>query len=106
MVSKTYVLDVTGDPVMWNLPASAGDMGSIPGPGRFQCVGAPLHHSWACAQQQEEPPHWEARTSLLEWPCSAQLETAQRWRPSTARNRNNNSNNKNKEFFQIKCFKK
>ena len=45
MVSKTYVLDVTGDPVMWNLPASAGDMGSIPGPGRFQCVGAPLHHS-------------------------------------------------------------
>ena len=46
LVSKTYVLDVTGDPVMWTLPANAGDMGSIPGPGRFQCAGAPLHHSY------------------------------------------------------------
>ena len=41
MVSKTYVLDITGDPGMGNLPANAGDMGSIPGPGDSGAWGLP-----------------------------------------------------------------
>ena len=58
MVSKTYVLDFTGDPVRGNLPAHAGDMGVTPGPGGFPCVGAPLScSSRARAQQPGEPPH-------------------------------------------------
>ena len=31
---KTEIKDVLGGPVVKNLPASAGDTGSIPGPGR------------------------------------------------------------------------
>ena len=27
--------DIPGDPVVKNLPSNPGDMGSIPGPGRF-----------------------------------------------------------------------
>ena len=32
---KITYMDFPGGPVVKNLPASAGDMGSIPGPGRF-----------------------------------------------------------------------
>ena len=37
----------SGDPVVKNGPANAGDIGVIPGLGRFQCLRAakPLHHS-------------------------------------------------------------
>ena len=50
-----------------NLPANAGDMGSIPGPGRFhmsQSNKAPapqLLSSRTCALQQKRPPQGEAR---------------------------------------------
>ena len=51
-----------GGPVVKNLPADAGDMGSIPGPGilhvlrgTYTCV--PVGHNyWARAPQQEKPP--------------------------------------------------
>ena len=33
--TQNVVWDFPGDPVVKNLPASAGDTGSIPGPGRF-----------------------------------------------------------------------
>ena len=84
-------------------PASAGDMGSIPGLGRSrmpQDNKAMSHNYWACAleprscnygahvpqvrkptclrahaPQQEKPLQWEARTLQLERsPCSAQFE--------------------------------
>ena len=48
--SKTlmYTGDVPGGPMVKNPPANAGDMGSIPGPGRFTCQGAtkPMHHHY------------------------------------------------------------
>ena len=31
---KEWQVDIPDDPVVENLPANAGDMGSIPGPGR------------------------------------------------------------------------
>ena len=35
---KKNMLDFPGDTVATNPPASAGDMGSIPGPGRFHML--------------------------------------------------------------------
>ena len=35
---RIHTRDFPGGPVVKNLPASAGDMGSIPGPGRFHMV--------------------------------------------------------------------
>ena len=35
---KNFMSDFPGDAVDKNLPASAGDMGSIPGPGRFDML--------------------------------------------------------------------
>ena len=85
-----FIRDFPGGTVVKNPPANAGDMGSIPGPGRSHM----LQSNWtcapqllslrsrarepqllsphattveartlrACAPQQEEPPQWEART--------------------------------------------
>ena len=36
---RNYMLDLPGGAVVKNLPANAGDMGSIPGPGRSTCSG-------------------------------------------------------------------
>ena len=38
---KSSVLDFLGGPVVGNLPAKAGDMGSIPDPGRFRMSKIP-----------------------------------------------------------------
>ena len=61
----------TGGAVDWNLPANAGDMGSVLGLGRFPCQNNETHmphllslHATiteahtprACAHQQEKPP--------------------------------------------------
>ena len=35
---RIHTRDFPGGPVVKNLPASAGDMGLIPGPGRFHMV--------------------------------------------------------------------
>ena len=35
---RIHTRDFLGGPVVKNLPASAGDMSSIPGPGRFHMV--------------------------------------------------------------------
>ena len=32
---EMQILDLPGDPMVKNLPANAGNMGSIPAPGRF-----------------------------------------------------------------------
>ena len=67
--------DFPGGTVVKNPPANVGDMGSIPGPGRFHM----LRSNWACVPQllspcaaaaeahmprarapQEKPPQWEA----------------------------------------------
>ena len=66
---KSWIeLDFPGSPVAKNLPANAGDIGSIPGLERFRMPQAtkPVHHSYwshapiACTLQQEKPPQWEA----------------------------------------------
>ena len=77
--------DIPGGPVVKNLPASAGDVSLIPGPGRshmpwsnYGC--APLLSSSAatpeaCAPQQERPLQWEAHAAQPESsPHSPQLE--------------------------------
>ena len=74
--------DFPGGAAVKNLPANAGDTGSIPGPGRSTSCGTtkPVRHNyWACALepvrhnyrarapraralQQEKPLQWEACT--------------------------------------------
>ena len=82
-----------------NLSANAGDMGSIPGPGRF-------HMPWdnqvwesqllkpKCSRvhtlQQEKPLQWEVQAPQLgSSPCLPQLEKdhMQQWRLKTAKNK-------------------
>ena len=67
--------DFPGGPVVKNLPANAGDTGSISGLGRFHMLWASYahepqlvkpDHSRACAPQQEKPPQWEAHERQLE----------------------------------------
>ena len=56
-----------------NLPASAGDMGSIPGPGRSHTMQSDYAHT----PQLEKAPQWEAWVPQLESsPSSPQLEKA------------------------------
>ena len=38
-------MDFPGGPVVKNLPANAGDTGSIPGLGRFRGAIKPVHHN-------------------------------------------------------------
>ena len=55
-------MDFSAGPVGKNLPANAGDMGSMPGPGRSMCCGAakPKRHSKRSplekAQLQQQRP--------------------------------------------------
>ena len=115
--------DFPGGTVVKNPPANAGDMGSIPGPGRS-------HMTWsnwayapqllslrsgarepqllnpcaattearvprACAPQQEKPPQWEARAPQQKGsPRSPQLEKAR----VQQRRLNTAKKNKNKNF--------
>ena len=88
-----------------NLSAKAGDMGSIPGPGRFHMPWV----NWACVPQllglcaataeahvprtpcstaREATPLRKPGTTSVGRPCSLQLEKArvQQWRPSAAQN--------------------
>ena len=64
-----------------NPPTNAGDVGSIPGPGRFHM----LQDNWACVAQllnlwilepfdlqEEKPPQWEACAPQLEKSCMQQ----------------------------------
>ena len=46
--NKIKFLDFLGGPVVKNLPANAGDKGSIPGPGRFRMCGSakPGRHNY------------------------------------------------------------
>ena len=70
-IFKMYHLDFPDGLVVRNLPANAGDTGSIPVPGRFTCHGTTKHvhpnygaavlqllksTPRACALQQEKPP--------------------------------------------------
>ena len=90
--------DFPGGVVDNNLPVHAGDMGSIPGPGRSHMPqtnwahmlqllsqSAPTteaHAPRACALQQEKPPQLERRPRCLQ-PKKARV---QQWRSSTAKN--------------------
>ena len=73
-------MDFPGGLVIKNLPANAGDTGSIPGPGRSHMPvvpQAPSQCSRVCSakgmQSQWESWAWKAENS----PCSLQLENAQ-----------------------------
>ena len=97
--------DFPGGPMVKNLPASTGYVGSILGPGRSHCCETttePVFYrvckpqllkpacSRACAPQQEKPLPWEACTPQLESGShSPQLEKgwAQQQRPSTAKHK-------------------
>ena len=66
-------MDFPGGPVVKNLPA--GDMGLIPGSGRFHMRATKLmHHNYgahaprAHASQEEKPLQWEAHILQQEWP--------------------------------------
>ena len=81
-----HVGNFLGGLVVKNPPVSAGNTGSIPGPGRSHM----LWGSWAYAPQQEKPLQWEARTPQLNSSsCSPQLEKApaQQWRSSAAKSK-------------------
>ena len=58
-----------GGPVVKNPPANAGDMGSIPGPGRFHM----LQGSWACVPQLLSP-RAAATEAVLSGACAPQEE--------------------------------
>ena len=86
-VSKTLMeaKDFPGGTMDKNLPASAGDVGLIPGPGRFHMPRSLC--SWAHELQQERPPQLE--------PCALQLEKA----CATAKTRQNQK--ERKEFLKF-----
>ena len=65
-------------PVVKNLPASAGDMGSIPGPERSHaCAPPPLRpHSRDLCSAVREAPQWGAAQHNWGSPHSPQLEKA------------------------------
>ena len=96
--------DFPGSSVDENPSANAGDMDSIPGPGRLHvlqssqaCVPHPLsrctltteaHVPRVWAPQQEKPPQWEAEHPTEGSHCSQQEEKAhtQQQRPSAVKN--------------------
>ena len=88
--------DFSGGPVVKNLPANAGDTGSIPGLGKYHMLQGNIARvpqllslrSRADAPQLEKPPQREAHTLQLESsPGSLQREKAcmQQLRPTTAK---------------------
>ena len=74
-----------------NPPANAGDMDSIPGPGRSYMPWSNWIHvpqllkstPTASAPQQEKPLQWEA------WISQLQKAYVQQWRPSVAKKQEN-----------------
>ena len=87
-------MDFPGGIVVKNLPASAGDTGSSPGPGRSHMprgAAKPVSHNyWSprprAREPQEKPPPWEAHATKSS-PRSPQLEKAhvQQQRPNAAK---------------------
>ena len=80
--------DFPGGPVVKNLPAKAGDVGSIPVLEIFHMARGGWAYGpqllkpacpRACAPQEEKPPRWEARAPRPERACARQQ------RPSTAK---------------------
>ena len=60
--------DFSGGTVDKSLPANAGDLGSIPGLGRFHMHGADtptLHNSWACILELQSCNSWALVLQLL-----------------------------------------
>ena len=83
--SKAIVHDFPGGPVVKNLPANSGDLGSIPVLRRSHMLQSNLARVLRLlspcprphALQQEKPQWWEACALQLESsPCSPQLEKA------------------------------
>ena len=67
---QDYGIDFPGGPVLKNMPANAGDTGSVFGPGRFHLPWRQLNlcasatessHPRSCAPQQEKPSQWETQ---------------------------------------------
>ena len=99
--------DFPGGVVNKNLPANAGDMGSVPGLGRFHMLWKPTEllnpHSRACepqllslvpracCRQQKKPLQWEAHFEMKSSPLSLQLEKdhAKQGKSSVAKNKIN-----------------
>ena len=91
------IQDFPGGPVVKNLPANRGDMGSITGPEiphatEQQSLSATTTdslHPKAHTLKQEKPEQWKAcAPQLMSSPHSPQLKKAhmQQWTPSTAKN--------------------
>ena len=77
-----------GSLVFKNTPANAGDMGSIPGPGRSHmpqsneaCAPRVLKRAQpeAGAPQQEKPPQWEAKHHSEEQPLQHEGPKHRKW---------------------------
>jgi len=82
------ILDFPGGSAVKNMPASTGDVGSIPGLGRFYM----LWGSWACGPQilslrATTTEIWPLQ--LESSPCSLQLEKVcmQQWRLNAAKDK-------------------
>ena len=74
-LEKSGVLDFLGGPVVKNPPANAGDLGSIPGPGRSHMLqgSKPIcHNYWACAL---EPVICNKRSQCNEKPAQCNGES-------------------------------
>ena len=78
--------DFRGDPVVKNLPADAGVMGSIPGLG----ISHVPQGNWACTPLLLSP-HALAPTLCHKRSPRTEKAQAQQWRPSTAKNQSINS---------------
>ena len=119
-IIKRTIQYFPGGPVVKNLPANAGDMGLIPGLGRFdmswsnQVCGPQLlklMHPRAHALKQEKPTHY---IYIIESnPCSPQLMKGiiQQWRPSTAKKKSTIHNRRNwyiglYQNLKLLCFKR
>ena len=67
-IKREYTVDLPSGPVVKSPPANAGDIGSIPGPGRLVLQLSPrtatteTHVHRTHALWQEKPPQWEAHT--------------------------------------------
>ena len=74
--------DFPGGPLVENLPAYVGDMGPIPGMGRFHMPqgssarGPQAHVPRAGAPQQEKPRWWETLHTAKSSPHFLQIEKA------------------------------
>ena len=94
--------DCSGGPVVGSLPASAGDVGSIPDPGIFHIPQGNKVHvpqllnpcSRACTPQEEKHLQWEAHAPHLESsPRSSQLEKSPHAATKTQSSQNKTNRN-------------